>query len=424
MDFGRVKRARLGSRATAVAMVVAISACGKRQGAGHGMPPAQVGVVTVEPRTVPVTYEFDGLVEPFRRVDVRARVDGIIERRAFTEGSTVHRGQLLYRIDPVRYQAAYEGALATFVNDTSTLNRMLALLPRHAVAQQDVDNAQAAADAARAALVQARKDLSDTEVRAEISGRVGRTRLEVGARVTGPGDVLTTIDQLNPIYVSFHPSSDQVSVWHTTAANRELLQPGSKLAVRVTLPSGDTLPVVGRLDYVAPALDSTTGTLEIRATFDNATGALVPGEFVHVRLDGFTKANALTVPQRAVQQGLGRQFVYVVEAGDTVSARDVHPGLWADSDWIIDSGLSPGDRVIVDGVQKVFPGGVVRPTPEGAASAAGGAGRSGRGAGASEAGASGGAPRTPRQGGARGAARADAGRRSPARSGRSGGNQP
>lgn len=379
MDDGGVQVTRLGARAAVVAMVVAVSACGKAQGARRGMPPAQVGVVTVEPHTVPVPYEFDGMVESFRRVEVRARVEGIIERRSFTEGAMVQRGQLLYLIDPVRYRAAYEGALATFVNDTSTLNRDLALLPRHAVAQQDVDNARAAADAARAALVEAKKDLSDTEVRAEITGRIGRTRLQAGARVTGAGDVLTTIDQLDPVYVSFHPSSDRVSAWDATAANRALIQPHSKLAVHVTLPSGDTLPVVGRLDYVAPALDSATGTLELRAEFANASGALLPGEFVNVQLDGFTRSNALTVPQRAVQQGLGRQFVYVVGAGDTISARDVQPGPWTGTDWIIDRGLSPGDRVVVDGVQKVFPGSVVRPVPDNASARAGapGSGRPG-----------------------------------------------
>ncbi len=371
MDVASLDFGRLGSRIVVASLAAALSACGRAQGGRGGMPPAQVGIVTVEPHTVPVPYEFEGMVEPFREVQVRAKVDGIIEARTFTEGQMVHRGQILYRIDPVRYRAAYEGALATFVNDTSTLNRDLALLPQHAVAQQDVDNARAAAEAARAALVQARKDLSDTDVRAEISGRIERTRLETGARVTGPGDVLTTIDELDPIYVSFHPSSEQVSAWDASPADRALLRPGSKLAVRVSLPSGDTLPVVGRLDYVAPALDSTTGTLELRAKFDNASGALVPGEFVNVVLDGFTRPEALTVPQSAVQQGLGSQFVYVVGPGDTVSARDVQPGRWTGDAWIIDHGLSAGERVIVDGVQKVFPGGVVRPVPAGASGAPG-----------------------------------------------------
>jgi membrane fusion protein (multidrug efflux system) len=169
--------------------------------------------------------------------------------------------------------------------------------------------------------------------------------------------------------VSFNPSSDQIAAWHASAADRALVQPGSKLAVHVVQADGSTLPVTGRLDFVAPSLDSATGTQEFRAKFANANGALVPGEFVHVQLDGFVKNQAITIPQRAVQQGLGRQFVYVVGAGDSVSARDIVPGPWTGHDWVIDNGLVPGDRVIVDGVQKVGPGMVVKPSPADSAAA-------------------------------------------------------
>ncbi len=359
-----------GTRFWVLVLAVAASACAKSEAAPPVMPPAQVGIVTVAPHPVPLTYEFTGQVEPFRRVEVRARVDGVIEERPFTEGAVVQRGQLLYRLDRVRYEAAWRSAKATYENDTLTLARLSALLPRHAVAQQDVDNARTAVDASRATLDKATKDLNDTEIRAEITGRVGRTQLQTGARVTGAGDLLTTIDQLDPVYVAFHPSSAQVIAWRAKPADRSLIQPGSGLAVRVLNSSGSLVPAVGRLDYVSPTLDSTTETQEFRATFANGSGALVPGEFVHVRLEGFVEADAITVPQRAVQQGLARQFVYVVGAGDTVSTRDVQPGPWTGNAWIIESGLSPGDRVIVDGVQKVFPGSVVQPTP--AADSAGG----------------------------------------------------
>ncbi len=351
----------------AIVAVLAMStlACGgtSQPGAGGGftMPPPAVGVVTVTVHPVPTPYEFPGQVEAFRRVDVRSRVEGVIEARPFTEGSLVKRGDLLYQLDTVRYSAAYEGALATYDNATRTLARLQPLLPRHAVAQQDVDNARTAVDASKAALDQARKDLHDTQIRAGIDGRAGRTRLQIGARVTGPADLLTTIDQLDPIYVGFRPSSDQIAAWHRSAADRTLIRPGSKLAVHVVFENGAVLSAVGRLDYVSPVIDSATGTQEYRARFSNGDGALVPGEFVHVRLDGFVDAHAITVPQRAVQQGLGRQFVYVVGAGDTVATRDVVPGKWTGFDWVIDSGLVAGDRVIVDGVQKVGPGMVVKP---------------------------------------------------------------
>ena len=329
------------------------------------MPPAEVGIVTVTPQAVPESYEFVGQVTPFRRVEVRSRVDGIVEARPFTEGSIVSQGDVLYRLDRVRYEAAYQSAQARYDNAKRTLERLEPLLPKHAVAQQDVDNARYALDSAKAALDQAKKDLDDTVVRAEIAGRAGRTRMEVGARVTGPADLLTTIDQLDPVYVTFRPSTQQLMAWAGDASANALIQPGSPLAVRVVLPDGTVIPRIGRLDFVAPSVDSATGTQEFRAKFDNPDRALVPGQFARVRLVGFTRGHALAVPQRAVLQGLGRQYVYVVGPGDTAVARDVRPGPWSGDLWIIDSGLKPGDRVIVDGTQKVGPGRVVAPKEEG-----------------------------------------------------------
>lgn len=331
-------------------------------GAPFVPPPAQVGVVLVAPTSIAEQYEFTGQVEPYRRVEVRSRVEGIIVDRPFTEGSLVKKGQVLYRLDQVRYDAAYRSALARLDNAKRTFARLEPLLPKHAVAQQDVDNAQSELELAQAALDAAKKDLDDTVIRAEIDGQVGRARLELGARVTGSADLLTTIDELDPVYVTFHPSSQQLLAWQQDPQARALLQPGgSKLAVRVVLPNGAPLPRVGHIDFMAPTLDSASGTQEFRARFGNGDRRLVPGQFVRVRLDGFERANALAVPQRAVQQGLGRQFVYVVGAGDTATARDVTPGPWSGNLWIIDSGLTAGDRVIVDGIQKVAPGRVVKP---------------------------------------------------------------
>jgi membrane fusion protein (multidrug efflux system) len=153
-----------------------------------------------------------------------------------------------------------------------------------------------------------------------------------------------------------------VLTWKADPRSAPLLEPGSALQVHVVLPNGATLPRVGRLTFVAPSLDSATGTQEFRATFQNRDRLLLPGQFVNVRLSGFSRANALAVPQRAIQQGLGRQFVYVVSAGDTVVARDVKTGPWSGSLWIIDDGLVSGDRVIVDGIQKAAPGRVVKPS--------------------------------------------------------------
>lgn len=340
-----------------------LTGCGKDGGARGGFPPAQVSVITVEPHNVPESFEFPGAVEPYREVQVRARVAGIIESRPFTEGALVKRGQLLYQIDTTLYEAAVRSAQAHYDNAQRSYERMEPLLAQHAIAQQDVDNARFTMDAAKAALDAAQKDLADTRVVAEISGRVGRTRLDVGARVTGPADLLTTIDRVDPVYVTFQPSSQQILAWRENPAWRALIQPGTALEVQIVLPDSTVLPRTGRLDFVAPALDSATGTQEFRAVFANPDLLLVPGAFVRVRLVGFERAKAIAVPQRAVQTALGRQFVYVVGPGDTAAIRYVTPGPWSGSLWIIDKGLSAGERVIVNGVQKVAPGRPVKPVP-------------------------------------------------------------
>jgi len=353
---------RVRRRAQAIVAAAAVLAGGcKKAPAPQAPPPPEVAVVQVEPRRVPTSYEFTGEVQPYRRVEVRARVDGVIEARPFSEGATVKPGQVLYRLDRVRSDAAYRSALARSQNAKRTLERLEPLLKQNAVAQQDVDNARATMEAAEGDLAEAKKNVDDAVVRAEIAGRVGRTNLEVGARVTGPADLLTTIDVLDPIYVSFRPSAQQLLAWKQDPDARKLIQPGSPLSVQITLPDGSTFPRTGRLDFVAPSLDAATGTQEFRALFKNPDHLLVPGQFVRVRLNGFTRDSALALPQRAVQQALGRQFVYVVGKGDTVAARDVDPGPWSGNLWIIDKGLSPGDRVVVDGTQKAAPGRPVRP---------------------------------------------------------------
>ena len=344
-----------------VAGAVALLASCHSKAPPKAPPPPEVAVVTVKPESVPETYEFSAEVVPYRRVEVRSRIDGIIESRPFTEGSTVRRGQVLYRLDRVRPEAAYRSALARRNNAKRTLDRLEPLLADRAIAQQDVDNARAELESAEGALEDAKKDLDDSTIRAEIDGRVGRALFDRGGRVTGTDDLLTTIDVLDPAYVVFRPSAQQLLAWQENPRGRALILAGSRLRVQVTLPDGSLLPRSGRLDFVAPSLDATTGTQEFRAEFRNPDRVLLPGQFVRVRLSGFIRDSAFAVPQRAVQQALGRQFVYVVGRGDTVASRDVQPGPWSGSRWIIEKGLATGDRVVVDGAQKAAPGSRVRP---------------------------------------------------------------
>lgn len=323
-------------------------------------PPPEVAVLTVAPETVSARYEYVGQAEASRSVEVRSQVTGVIVARPYVEGTDVAQGTLLFRIDPTTYEAAYRSAQARLANAQRNLARLQPLLAARAVAQKDVDDAQTAADQAQAAYDQAKKDYDDTFVRAEIQGRAGRALLELGARVTGPGDLLTTVEQVDPIYVNFSPSDQDILRWRRDAANGQLLMPRA-LAVQVVLADGTILPGTGKLDFVDLALQPATGTQQLRAVLRNPNHLLLPGQFVRVRLLGLKRPGAILVPQRAVQQGLGGAFVYVVADSNAVVARNVVATAWDGTEWLIEQGLEPGDRVIVDGVQKAAPGQPVRP---------------------------------------------------------------
>ena len=340
-------------------------------------PPPEVSVVTATPQTTEEPLEFEGQVRASRTVQVRAQVAGVITARPFTEGAQVRAGDVLYRIDPTTYDADYRGAvartaqaLAALSNAQTSAERLRPLLADNAVARQDVDDAESGVQQSRAALAdarattdRARKNLSETIVRAEITGRVGRAVLDLGTRVTGPGDVLTTVDVLDPVYVSFRPAASQLLRWMRDPALARALQPGGSARIEAILADGVPFPTTGRIGYVDPVVDSATGTQEYRATFARPGALLVPGQFVRVRLLGLARTGAILVPQRAVVQQMGRQTVYVVDAANKVAARTVTATGWSGGSWLIEKGLAAGERVLVDGVQKAGPGVVVRPIP-------------------------------------------------------------
>jgi membrane fusion protein, multidrug efflux system len=362
------------SRAVLVASL-GLTGVACKKAAPPARPPTEVSVIGIIPRTLSADYEFVGNVQASRRVDVRASVSGVIISRPFTEGAAVKAGSVLYRIDPTTYDAAYRGAKARlaqaqarFANAERMAARLQPLLADNAVAKQDVDDAdaelaqaKAAVDDARAAVDETKKNLDDTTVRAELSGRVGRALLEVGARVQGSDNILTTIDVLDPIYVTFQPSSQQLLSWKRDPIASRQVVAGGPLKVKLTLPDGSAFPRTGKLGFIDPVLDPGTGTQQFRAEFGNADHLLIPGQFVRAHLVGLELKEALVVPQRAVLQQLGRQLVYVVGAGDTVRPKPVKATTWTGDLWLIDSGLVSGDRVVVDGVQKIGPGMVVRP---------------------------------------------------------------
>jgi membrane fusion protein (multidrug efflux system) len=231
-----------------------------------------------------------------------------------------------------------------------------------------VDNAQAAYEQGRAAVLDAKaavdaakKNYDDSFVRAEIRGRAGRALMELGALTSGPTDLLTTVDQVDPIYVYFNPSDQEVLQWRQDIAAKRLTLPKGMLDVQATLADGSVLQQTGKVDFVALSLQPNTGALQLRAEFPNPQHTLLPGQFVRVRFLGLKRNDAILVPQRAVLQGLNGPFVYVLTDRNKVSARPVSAAAWQGTQWIIDDGLRPDDKVIVDGVQKIQPDAPVRP---------------------------------------------------------------
>jgi membrane fusion protein (multidrug efflux system) len=340
-------------------------------------PPTDVSVVTVMPTSVDEAPEFVGQVQAFRTVQVRAQVSGVIVSRSFREGAQVRARDELYRIDSTSAAASYRSAVGRVTAAQAQLQyaeinvrRLRPLLASHAVAQTDVDNAENTLRQARSALESARADaagfrktLSETVVRAETSGRIGRAALDVGARVAAFGDVLTTIDVVDPVYVSFRPAAAQLQQWKRDPTLARATAPGGTARVQILLQDGTPLHTTSEVGFVDPVVDSLTGTQEFRATFSTPNNLLAPGQFVRVRLLGIVRPNAIVIPQRAVLQQMGRQSVFVVDRSNKVASRDVKATAWAGASWLIEEGLTAGERVVVDGVQKIGPGAVVHPTP-------------------------------------------------------------
>jgi membrane fusion protein, multidrug efflux system len=336
------------------------------------MPPAQVSVLTVKAETIAAHYNYVGQAASSKHIVVRSNVSGYIVDRPYVEGTDVRQGSVLFVIDPTKYRAAYLNALGTLAdakarltNAKITLNRDIPLLAERAVAQQDVDNARAQVDqdsadvvAAQGSVESTKKDLDDTQVKAQVSGRAGIAWMVLGAHVTAGTDSLTTVDQVDPIYVTFSPSDQDVLEWRREVAQKRLTLPNGQLQVRVLLSDGSVFPNPGIVNFADIALNSETGTQTLRATFPNPQHILLPQQFVRVEMLDFKRVGAILVPQRAVQQGITGQYVYVVipdsNKHDIAAIRPVQAANWQGSRWVINDGLKVGDKVIVDGSSHVF----------------------------------------------------------------------
>ena len=339
------------------------------------MPPTEVTVVTATPQSIPAHFRYQGLARASKHIIVRAQVAGVVIARPFVEGTDVVKGTLLYQIDTTQYAAALRNAAGSLEDAQSkqvsadiNLKRVRPLLAERAVAQSTLDSAeqvyrQAEAEvaSAQAAVDQARKSYTDCFVRAEVSGRVGIAYLVLGSRVTGSSDSLTTLDQVDPLYVEFNPSDQDILAWRREIAAKRLTFPSGTLQVRAYLADGSVVQQPGTLNFADISIQSQTGTQTLRATFKNPGHILQPGAFVKVELLDLKRDGAILVPQRSVQQGLTGSYVYVVGDSNTIGIRPVQASSWYGSQWVLDDGIKAGDKVVVDGTQKIYPGAKVKP---------------------------------------------------------------
>lgn len=367
------------------------------------MPPTPVSVLTMAPRALPVVNELPGRVAATRTAEVRPRVGGIVLERIFTQGSVVKAGDVLYRIDPATYEVRVASAQATLARAEATrsnakdqLNRAQALRERRVAPGVELENAattvaQADADVAiaSAALREAQLNLGYTDVTAPISGVVGRALVTEGALVTAQTDILATIQQLDPVYVDVTQSSSQLFALQRarTAGELQMTAP-DEAEVELFFDDGSRYAHKGKLLFSEASVDSSTGQITLRAEFPNPDGMLLPGLYVRARLQQGVRENALSVPQMAVQRDTnGQAFVYVMKAEDSVDRRNLTLGPTSQDGWLVEQGLQPGDRVVVEGAQKLYPDAKVAPEPvkesaPGAAPAQGAQGAAPAGAGA------------------------------------------
>jgi len=369
----------------AVAIAAALAACSKNEApaGARQMPPATVEVITAGAADNALTQELPGRITAYRTAEVRARVEGIIEKRLFAEGGQVAAGQSLFKIDSRTLEADLASAKAALAKSqanaqiaSQTATRYRQLIATQGVSKQELDQAeatlkQAEADVAanEAAVTRSQLNLTYASVLAPISGRIGRSLVTEGALV-GKGDAthLATIEQLDPIYVTFTQSGTDLLKLRQQMKSGKLK--AANLPVQLVLADGSVYPQAGKLSFAEQTVDASTGTVTLRAEFRNPDQLLLPGMFGTVRLAQGVMDQTIRVPQRAVMQSAQGAAVYVVGADGAVAARPVKTGGFSGKDWVISEGLKAGEQVIVEGLQKAKPGAVVKPVPFGASAVA------------------------------------------------------
>ncbi|MCX5724861.1 MAG: efflux RND transporter periplasmic adaptor subunit [Nitrospirae bacterium] len=365
-------------------LLVLSAGCKGEAGSSPAQQITQVEVVTVASQTIPDEPEFIGQAEASRPVEIRSQVTGLLKALLYQEGRDVKKGDPLYQIDPIPFQAAVAMAKAKIaeaearvVQARQDLARVKPLLAEQAVSQKDVDDAvagdltaKALLQGAKAELTKAQFDLDNTLITAPIEGLIERSHYYEGRLVSAQTDLLTIVHRVDPMYVVVNVPETFILKRRRDIESKKIHHPGVyQLRGQLTLMDDTVYPHEGVLDLLEPGLRTETGSRQTRITFPNPDRTLLPGQFVKVRFTGDTKTDAILIPQRAVLQGPKGPFVYVVNRDEKIEVREVAASDWKGDQWLIDSGLKPGDRVVVNGLMKIGPGAPVKALPWGATKA-------------------------------------------------------
>ncbi len=366
--------------AGAAASLVACGSAGRSSSTAAPAAPPPVTVVAVEPQAVPLTSSFTGRLSAYREANVLARVSGVLLKRLYKEGTQVKAGQPLFEIDPAPYRATLDAATAALAQASASATNAHAnaqrdrdLIASHLVSEQQLDTDEATERSTAAAVKQAqanaesaRINLGYTNVTSPIAGIAGEQQVTEGALVgQGTPTLLTTVDQLDPIYVNFDEPATQIEQLSSAQQSDHVVAAsGDQAKVQLTLPDGTPYGVPGLLDFRAATIDPSTGTAALRGILPNPDHTLLPGMYVNLRLTVGYAQNAFLVPQAALQRDAQGAYVYTVDTDETVVEKRVKTVGASGVDWIVSSGLAPGDRIIVAGIQSAHPGAKVAATEQ------------------------------------------------------------
>ena len=366
---------RVASLCLSLGLLVSVVACHDNKPAAETRPAANVDVINVALRDVPVVFEYVGQTESSQQVEIRARVNGFLEKRVYTEGSLVHAGDVMFVMDRKPFEAALDAAQAELaqqkarlVTAQANLNRVRPLAAKNALSQKDLDDsigqeqaAAAAVEGARANVISATLNLGYTTIVAPVTGLSSFAKKQNGSYIDATNSLLTYVAKLDPMWINFSLSENEMLDLRTQTQNGTLkLPPVGKLEAVIVLADGSIYPERGHIAFTDASLSSETGTYLIRAAMPNPTGSLRPGQFVRIKLLGAQRTSAVAVPQAAVQQGPRGAYVWTVDKDGKAQQRVVETGEWNGNDWVIKSGLHPGDHVVIDNTLRLMPGAPVK----------------------------------------------------------------